>query len=113
MKVKLTIILINVSRVQQIDAPDDSDDPEEVQKARENNYLYEVTLVGEVHDIGHGPKLLDYVSQHQGPRQPCPDGLVDFIIMSCVPGRVLMDIHRGLSRDQIESVRMQIVDILE
>lgn len=38
--------------------------------------------------------------------------LVDFI-MSHVPGRVLMDIHRGLSRDQIESVRMQIVDILE
>ena len=107
-------MITNISRVQRDVDPDESDsDDEDVRDAAEVNFLYEVSAVDAVHEIGHGPKLLDYASQPQGPQLPWQEGWVDFILMSRVPGENLMDVYQDLDDDQLRSVRFQIADILE
>lgn len=109
------VIIINVSSVPPEEDPDDSepDTPEEVREAAALDFLHEVNAVDTVNIIGHGPQLLTYVSQHQGLQLPYPDGWVDFIVMSRVPGEVLTDVYQGLSNAQLRSVQFQMAKILE
>ena len=109
------VLIINVSSIEQEEDPDDSepDDPNEVREAAAQDFLYEVDAVDTVNIIGHGPKLLTYISQPQGPRLPYPKGWVDFIVMSRVPGEVLTNVYQGLSNAQLRSVQLQMAKILE
>ena len=66
MMMMMMIMLTNISRVQQDVDPDASDSNlEDMRDAAEVNFLYEVSAVDAVHEIGHGPKLVDYASQPQ------------------------------------------------
>lgn len=107
--------MINVSSIEPEEDPDDSepDDPKEVREAAEEDFLYEVHAVDIINNIGHGPKLLTYLSQPQGSRLPYPKGWVDFIVMSRVPGEVLTDVYQGLSNEQLRGVQLQMAKILE
>ena len=64
----------------------------------EINILYEVSAVDTVNSIGHGPKLLTYISQ---PQLSWPEGWVGFI-MSLVPGKVVW-----INEYQLRSVLIQ------
>ncbi|OJJ31244.1 hypothetical protein ASPWEDRAFT_176334 [Aspergillus wentii DTO 134E9] len=91
----------------------DIEDVEENREEVEQDFWNEIDGVNIVHEIGHGPGYIDHVSQPAGPRFPYPNGWVDFIVMSRVPGENLEDIYRGLSRDQLESIREQLAFIFE
>lgn len=84
-----------------------------IKKGAQEDYLEETILVEDVADLTHGPAFLDAVSQTAGPHYPYPDGMVHFILMSCVLGKNLNGIHNGLQLWQLRSIRRQLSDILE
>lgn len=88
-------------------------DVEAIKDGAEEDYLEEVMLVEDVADLTHGPAFLGMVSQPAGPNYPYPDGMVHFILMSCVPGENLNRIYRDLQWWQLRSIRRQLSDILE
>ena len=79
----------------------------------EEEYLDEAVIVEEIGDLGHGPKYIDHGSQRAGSGFPYAEGKVRFIIMSQVAGENLADIHRTLSDEQLESIRVQLAKALE
>ncbi|RHZ65507.1 uncharacterized protein CDV56_107707 [Aspergillus thermomutatus] len=79
----------------------------------QEDYLEEVKLVEDVEEIGHGPAYLSHVTQRAGEMFPYPDGIVNFIIMSRVPGENVARIFLTLSNQQLESIRRQLAITLE
>ncbi|GFF95207.1 hypothetical protein IFM53868_07905 [Aspergillus udagawae] len=91
-------------------------DPEYLPVMRQwaqEHYLEEVKLVEDVEEIGHGPAYLAHATQRAGEMFPYPDGTVNFIVMTRVPGDNVARIFRTLSKDQLESIRRQLAFILE
>lgn len=78
----------------------------------DHSFLHEVNLE-KIHEIGHGPKLIDYVTQRCGKTLPYQEGWVDFAIMTRVPGERLGRIFLDLSNDQLDSIQDQLAYILE
>ncbi|XHF98885.1 hypothetical protein AWENTII_002419 [Aspergillus wentii] len=76
-----------------------------------DNFLDEIELVKTVAQIGHGPQFIDQVSQRGG--SPYPNGLVDFIVMSRVPGENVGEIFLDLTSAQLQSIKRQLTHILE
>jgi hypothetical protein len=79
----------------------------------QDDYLEEVKLVEDVEEIGHGPAYLAHVTQRAGEMFPYPDGIVNFIIMTRVPGENVARIFLTLSDQQLESIRRQLAFTLE
>ncbi|GFF35807.1 hypothetical protein IFM46972_04678 [Aspergillus udagawae] len=79
----------------------------------QDDYLEEVKLVEDVEEIGHGPAYLAHVTQGAGEMFPYPDGIVNFIIMTRVPGENVAHIFLTLSDQQLESIRRQLAFTLE
>ena len=75
--------------------------------------MEEAMLVEDVAELTHGPAFLGMVSQPAGPHYPYPDGMVHYIIMSCVPGKNLNRIYKDLRWWQLRSIRRQLADLLE
>lgn len=91
-------------------------DPEYLRVMRQwadQHYLEEIKLVEDVEEIDHGPKYLTHATQMAGEMFPYPDGEVNFIVMTRVPGENVAHIFRTLSKQQLESIRRQLTFILE
>ncbi|RHZ62615.1 hypothetical protein CDV55_104452 [Aspergillus turcosus] len=86
---------------------------ETIRQRADDDYLEEIKLVEDVEEIGHGPAYLAHASQRAGEMFPYPDGAVNFIIMTRVPGENVARIFETLSYEQLESIRRQLAFILE
>lgn len=64
-------------------------------------------------EAGYGPDYIDCATQPAGLTLPYPQGEVDVLVMSRVPGERLGEISDGLSEAQLESIRCQLTEILE
>lgn len=79
----------------------------------ESDCLDEIAMMQAVADIGHGPGYLAHVACPQGESLPFPSGNIYLYVMTRVPGKDLNKIHEDLKDEQLGSIRMQLVHILE
>lgn len=79
----------------------------------ESDYLLEIEMMEAVAEIGHGPAYIAHVASPQNETLPFPNGNIYLYVMTRAPGQDLEEIYEDLKDEQLESIRMQLVHILE
>lgn len=77
------------------------------------HFLHEINIVKAVSEIGQGPIIIGYVLKNGGKMFPYPQGLVQLLVMSRVPGDCLGQIYRESSDAQLKSISIQLAHILK
>lgn len=89
------------------------EDIEGTRKITSSHFLHEIDVLDALSEAGHGPIYIDCATQPGGLTLPYPQGEVDVLFMSRVPGERLGEISNSLSEAQLESIRCQLTEILE